>query len=402
MLANKKHMSTRLPAVIDSLMLLSNGLNADPRVQKEARSLARRSFRVRVLAWDRVGDLAKQESRDGYEVVRYARPSPPGSGLRQATGFLRFSLWSVIEGIRMRPRMVHCHDLDTFLPGLAISVALGIPLLFDSHELYAEMQRGRMPRLVVALLWMFEKMAIRRADATLVVGESIREYLLPVREDLIVIGNWHDVVEDDPVTRANVRAELGIPEDGFAIAFVGGFQSTRNLEPLFEAVNADEQLYAIVAGRGDQEPKVRAWAERQSRIRFVGFTNTPARYFAASDALYYLFAPGYEYANFSTSNTVGLSFAHRRPLITDRRGDTGRVAASVLPEITVREHSAAEVLRAVNVMREPAFRSTAAERLQAAAAERYSWTAAERELARVYQRLLGSASPRATSEASSG
>lgn len=374
--------------MIDTLMLLTNGLVADPRVQKEARSLARRGYTLRVLAWDRDGDLPPVESRDGYEVVRFARRSQAGTGLRQAVSFLRFSLWAARAGIRARPRLVHCHDLDTFLPGLLIAAVCRVPLLFDSHELYAEMQKERMPRILVSLLRMFEKWAIRKADATIVVGTAIRQYLAGIRSDLIVVGNWHEVAANDPALGAATRAELGVPRNAFLIGFIGGLQPTRNLDPLFEAVDADERLFAVVAGRGDQEQRVRAVAARQPRVRYVGFITEPARYFAAIDALYYLFDPSYAYADFSTSNTVGFAFAYRKPLITDRRGDTGRVASSVLPEITLREHTGAEVLRVVNLLRNDAAHGRAEENMRRGAEETYSWGAAERELAGVYERLL--------------
>lgn len=374
--------------MIDGVMLLSNGLVADPRVQKEARSLASRGYALRVLAWDRGGDLPSVESRDGYDVVRFAHRSRPGSGLRQALSFLRFSVWAVREGIRARPRLVHCHDLDTFVAGLIIAALCRVPLLFDSHELYAEMQRERMPRLIVSILWVLEKWAIRKADATLVVGAAIRDFLASVRSDLVVVGNWHEVAENDAALRAATRAELGVPADAFLIGFIGGLQSTRNLDPLFAAVDADDRLFAVVAGRGDQEQKVRAEAARQPRVRYIGFTTEPGRYFAASDALYYLFDPAYAYANFSTSNTVGLAFAHRKPLITDTRGDTGRVASSVLPDIALREPTGPEVLRVVNLLRDPAVRVRVESNMRRAAEETYSWAAAERELAAVYARLL--------------
>ncbi|HEX2062256.1 MAG TPA: glycosyltransferase, partial [Thermoanaerobaculia bacterium] len=227
---------------IDSVMLVSNGCNPDPRVQKEARSLAARGYRVQVWAWDRSAQLPPRETRDGYEIVRYARASRTGTSLRQLSGFLGFWLWAMRRGFRgERPRLVHCHDIDVFIPAFFLSRRWRVPLVLDSHELYGEMQAsaGR-PKPLVALLRWVERRFVRLAHAAIVVGNATREYFMRVRPDLTIVGNWYEPVENAGPLRDAVRQELGIPPDVFVITFVGGLQTTKFLEPLIEAVDADE------------------------------------------------------------------------------------------------------------------------------------------------------------------
>ena len=64
-------------------MVVSNGCNPDPRVEKEAAALAGAGYRVRVLAWDRSAELPPEREHEGFTIESYARPSRVGTGLRQ-------------------------------------------------------------------------------------------------------------------------------------------------------------------------------------------------------------------------------------------------------------------------------------------------------------------------------
>lgn len=377
----------------DAVMLLSNGFSNDPRVRKEAASLASSGRSLVVLAWDRAADLPPESREYGCRVIRFARRSSAGSGLKQLASFLRFWVWSARRAIYLRPRMLHCHDLDMYVPALIAAKVLRVPLLYDAHEVYAEMQVGRMPSPFVWLLRKIDLWAARRADAVVTVGESTREYYGAVRDEVTVVGNWSDPVESDAATAADVRGHLGIPADAFVLGHLGALANAKNFEPLLAAVERDSRLYAIIAGTGEQEARISAFAERQPRLKYVGYTRTPEHYYPALDALYYLFSDAYDYARFSSSNAIGIAFAYCRPIVTDRKGDTGRIAASVAGDLLLEEPTAEEVLRVVNVLRMPERQERMCRLLREQSDATYSWRAAARELERVYERILRPSQP---------
>lgn len=374
----------------DVLMLVSNGCAPDPRVEKEAQWLSAHGWNVTVLAWDRAANLPREENTKGFDIIRFARRSRPGSGFRQAAGFAAFWWWAAITVVRrrMRPAIVHCHDLDMYMPARLISWIRRRPLVFDAHEIYAEMQATRMPRAAVGILRKLESRAIRKASRVVVVGESMRDYFNAIRDDLVVIGNWQEPVPDSESVRHAVRSRLGIPREAFVIAYLGGLSSVKNLDLLIEAINADPDLFAIVAGAGDQEAKLRGAAERQPRLKFVGFTTDPAPYYHAADALYYLFAEGFDYARFSSSNALGMSFAYAKPLVTERSGDTGRIASQMFPELTLRRQTLDELLRVIDLLRNDEYRSRVSAELRKLAIGVYSWSAAVAKLEAIYLDLI--------------
>jgi glycosyltransferase involved in cell wall biosynthesis len=372
---------------IDSLMLLSNPCVADPRVQKEAETLAAGGYSVRVLGWDRTGHHPPLDEGT-FAIERMSARSFFGTGLRQLGGFLRFWLWLIRRGLALRPRLVHCHDLDTFPPALVIAKLLRVPLVFDNHELYAEMQVGRMARPAVWLIAIIERWAMRLATQPVVVSHIAREYFARVCGDAVIVGNWYSPVPRDAEAARAVRAELGIPDDAFAIGYVGGLPRARNFEPLFEAAAADRQLYVVIAGAGDQAEEIRRRAESFERLKFIGFTDQPQRYFNAVDALFYLYREEEHYGKFSASNALGRAMSHGRPLFTNDWGENGRVMRQVDPALLLTAPTAGEVLRVVNLLRDPVIAARVHHSIEELARSHYSWSSAGEALLGVYRRLI--------------
>ncbi len=54
--------------------------------------------------------------------------------------------------------------------------------------------------------------------------------------------------------RARCRAEFGLPQDKFIVAFVGGFIERKGVLRLLEAINRLDGVYGVFAGRGEQVP----------------------------------------------------------------------------------------------------------------------------------------------------
>ncbi|HYK02982.1 MAG TPA: glycosyltransferase [Thermoanaerobaculia bacterium] len=372
---------------IDSLMLLSNACTSDPRVIKEAETLAAAGYRVRVLAWDRSRKNPAFEE-GAFEIERMAARSSFGSGLRQLRGFIGFWLWLVRRGLALRPKVLHAHDLDTFPAALVLAVLLRVPLVFDNHELYAEMQVGRMPKLAIRVISMLERFAMRMASVAIVVSHIARDYFSRVRRDTVIVGNWYSPVARDAEAARVVRAELGIPEEAFVVGYIGGLPHARNFGPLIEAAAADERLYALVAGSGDQAEDLRQRAATHGRLKFIGFTEQPDRYFNAVDALYYLYRDDEHYGKYSASNALGRAMSRGIPLLTNDWGENGRVMRRIDPELLLREGTAGEVRRVTALLRNPETAAAVRGSVEALARAECSWEAAGDALRDVYARLV--------------
>lgn len=174
-------------------MLLSNAFRPDPRVLKEARTLAAAGYDVVVVAWDREAAYPAEERSEGFTVQRVQGVrSRYGAGLRQALRLPRFWLAAWKRLSRLQPDVVHCHDFDTLPVGWLWAKLHRRPVVYDAHEYYAELQRPRLQGLVgrglLAAVEAAEQLLSRTASAVITVDERIaRRYR---HRRLVIVGHY--------------------------------------------------------------------------------------------------------------------------------------------------------------------------------------------------------------------
>lgn len=243
------------------VMLLSNGLRSDPRVEKEAGVLADAGWDVVVLAWDREGALPEKESRGGWRVERLGPRARYGGGPRSLLSFREF--WRAAEerAEELAPEVVHCHDLDTAPAGLRIAGAArrqGPALVVDFHELYGQsnmVPQGGVTGVLAALaVGRIESRVLARADAVLVANPgSLGHYQCRgADERLLTVENAPDSAIFSPTPRADDRP--------FTVGYFGQIRYPSELECLIDAVSASDGISALIAGGGTAAKRVATYA----------------------------------------------------------------------------------------------------------------------------------------------
>src|SRR5688500_17589626 len=100
-------------------MVVSNGHAPDPRVAKEATSLAEAGHELVTDAFDRARERPEREQVEPRVCVERMRPPGSMSGSMLTTGlglaYFRTEVRRRLE--RARPDAVHCHDQDTCAVG---------------------------------------------------------------------------------------------------------------------------------------------------------------------------------------------------------------------------------------------------------------------------------------------
>jgi glycosyltransferase involved in cell wall biosynthesis len=132
----------------------------------------------------------------------------------------------------------HAHDLPS-LVAIAPAISLGVPVIYDSHELFLEVgAASRLPGVARALLRRYERHLVARVAAVVTVNESLARILRhryrPKR--LVVVYNaparW-----DPPAERPErLRQALGLGLDVPVALYHGGLAPDRGLVPLAEAM----------------------------------------------------------------------------------------------------------------------------------------------------------------------
>jgi glycosyltransferase involved in cell wall biosynthesis len=233
-------------------MLVRNPYTHDTRVEKEARSLVAAGYTVTVVA-DAAAGLPDHERRDGIDVRRVARRGPRLPGLRFVVHEARLS--RVLR--KLGPDILHAHDSNTLVAVAWAARALGVPFVYDAHDLWLGRPRRERSRVYFALsqAWytLVERWLVPRAAVTLTVSGPIarhlaRRYRL---ERVRLVPNYPELA--DPVAPAELRSLPGaasMASGGPVVLYLGGLMAGRGLEQLVDALGLATSVQLVMLGEG--------------------------------------------------------------------------------------------------------------------------------------------------------
>jgi glycosyltransferase involved in cell wall biosynthesis len=249
-------------------MLVRNAYTHDTRVEKEARTLVGAGYRVTVVA-DGAAGLPEREPRAGGEtVLRVARRGPRLPGLRFAVHELRL----LRRLVALRPDVLHAHDSNALLPVALAAWRLGVPFVYDAHDLWLGRPRRERGRLSFALnqAWytLLERLLVARAAATITVSPPIVDHLRD-RYGLAAVAlvpNYPDPDPEPPPAPRDLRDLPGgerLVPDRPVVLYLGGLMGGRGLEQLVDAMALVEDAQLVLMGDGQLAGPLR---ERASRL----------------------------------------------------------------------------------------------------------------------------------------
>lgn len=304
-------------------MIVSNDCVSDPRVEKEAAVLAASGRAVTIVAWNRSGSAPQTETRGDVVIRRVGPAAAYGGGLKSLPQFREFWGNAARLVIEMRPDIVHCHDLDTAIPGMRVLDACpAARLVLDFHELYRDAsmvpQRGFVGVVARALVDRLERKAIARASLVFVANPgTLEHYRALAGERAMAIENAPDAEMFRP---ASTR-----PERPFTVGYIGSKRYLRGLLALIDIVKRHPDMHALLAGGGIAEKRVEEAAAGEERIVTSGafrYADIP-QYYERIDASWVLYDA--ELGNVKTSFPVKVmeSMACGLPVIVYAKTWTG-------------------------------------------------------------------------------
>jgi len=238
------------------LMLVTNPVNPDPRVEREAQALAESGLEVRVLGTRGARSLPNACIHSGgFEILRTSSRcilsrNPKLGWLAPVLDLLQFH----VNVVRILPRaledvaVVHCHDFDTLLLGFLCSRLIGARLVYDSHEAFSAMFSARVPDWVRKVVDSIEALLARRSCVITVGTLLSRRFRRMTGVEAVVVRNvpaeWEYVAQKTD-------------SDAFVVGFVGALIQDRSIEPLIQGFKVFRQNHPEsalrIAGSGPQE-----------------------------------------------------------------------------------------------------------------------------------------------------
>lgn len=355
------------------LMLLSNPLAPDPRVEAEAEALVEEGHRVTVLAWGR--GLRGEDRRRGFRVVRVGPPAGYG-GVDVMLKIPLFYAAALPVALRMKYDVVHAHDLDTAILGVALSTLRDVPLIYDAHESYPDMVAPIVPPVVLRALERLDAFVTSRAWAVITVGKRLagRFKRMGARR-VVVVGNWK-------ARRGDVQWKK---RKRFRIAYVGVLTPDRHVEDLIRAFCNDERFEVIVGGYKGKEGEIREMCSSCDNCTFLGRVPGDRVYevFRDADAVFYSLDPSVPNNYYSAPNSLFLALAAGRPLLCLDHGEVGEIVREYRCGEVFPTNDPAEIRKATMRLME---RDDVAECVERAYVE-FNWDRARERLIALYSSI---------------
>ena len=270
------------------LMIVHAYYEEDPRVRREAESLAASGRPVLVLGLRRP-ELPADQLLQGVHVRRLAVQRHQGAGLgtylREYLSFLVRASWAAVKlHRRHRFGLVQIHSLPDFLVFAALPLRLvGVPVLLDLHEAMPEFFVTRFPRsanrLTHRLLLLQERLSMAFATHVITANEAFGDRLLrlglaPERLSIVINSPSLERFGETAHPRRAFR------EDGtLRLIYTGALTPTYELDLTIRAVarvateRPDLDVRFDLYGRGDSEDELRALAAElgiAERVTFHG------------------------------------------------------------------------------------------------------------------------------------
>jgi len=238
-------------------MVVTNPFKPDPRVYKEAKSLAKYGHEVYIIAWDREGKYPNFENVDGIKLIRLGPRA--AYGWKMALKLPLFYLRAFGKIVALNPDIIHTHDFDTAVLGLIFKLLRGVKWVYDVHDLYFtffSMESGRsgFEKIVRKIDLLLSSWSDKLIVATQSIGgkhEGLREYYIRegiYPEKIVTIWNVPDVEEFLNSPRLNLTKSIN-----FTIGFIGAQRTVSNFIALFEAIKDEGHLYKVLfVGKGKE------------------------------------------------------------------------------------------------------------------------------------------------------
>lgn len=152
---------------------------------------------------------------------------------------------------RLKPDVIHAHDLHTLWAGWLGARRTGARLIYDSHEL--EMARnGNYSAWHRAVRHLSERLLIKKADAVITVCESIADHLAEhyrIARPVVIL----NAPQERPLESAEtLRRRLGLTEDVPLCISVGKTASHRGLDYAVRALPLYPEAHLALVGPRDE------------------------------------------------------------------------------------------------------------------------------------------------------
>lgn len=371
------------------LILRSNPIAPDPRVEKIARVLLNQGWKVELVGWDRTAEMPAAEETDLGMIHRLPIRAPFGSGLGNLPQLIRWQIGLVrwLIGHHHQFDVIHACDFDTVLPALILHWFYKKKLVYDIFDFYADHLR-RTPALIKKIIRKIDLWVIGQADAVILVDESRREQIggsKPRRLTVIYNSPEDWIPSDFPQTDENsskIRLRL---------AYVGLLQRERGLFALLDVLSSHPDWRLELAGFGGDQDEILEKIKSMNNVRWHGRISYEAalRLSAAADVLIATYDPTIANHRYSSPNKIFEAMMLGRPIIVAENTNIDRIVQRYNNGIVVPYGDCAALEQAlIRLALDPQAREQMGHNGRLAYEKEYGWHIMRERLIQLYLQVM--------------
>lgn len=367
------------------LMTLANPMTHDPRVYNEAITLIKAGHDVTVLGWDRDGKTTPTETIDGIKIVRCFN-SKIMEFLKK--DIFRMPLWW-IRGYKKALKLygenkfdiIHSHDLSSLYIGVKLKKKLGLPLIYDAHEIYGYLIADDVPKAFTKFAFNTERRYTKYVNHIITVNEPLAKYFKRITgKPISIIMNCKEV-----------QGLTYKPTDNkhFTLLYLGTLDKVRYLTGLPDILKDLPDIHCIIGGKGkpEVENELIEKCEKLPNVDFVGMVpmKDVLPMTKKADVILCIFDPSNKNNKFGLPNKLFESMVYGRPIICTKNTLSGDIAESINCGLAA-EYNATDIKEAiVKLKNNPDLCIELGKNGMKAAHEKYNWSSQAKKLLKIYE-----------------
>ena len=249
------------------VIVRSNHVDPDSRVEKEANSLSQVGHEVILVTWDRSENYIQKIDEKclkhkPVKRVSFGARAGFGEGFKSFPSFIKFQISLFLWLLKNKNSYDICHfcDFDTAFTGSHACKLLNKKYVFDIFDYLSTDEDSFVKKIVKKA----ENKIIDHADATIICTEDrINQIAGTNPKNLVVIHNSPEKIQFSDEGDALVNHKL-------RIAYVGILQEHRMLKEIVHAVSIRNDVELYIGGFGKFEGYMRDAADRYDNIFYFG------------------------------------------------------------------------------------------------------------------------------------
>jgi glycosyltransferase involved in cell wall biosynthesis len=379
------------------LILRSNPVAPDPRVDKIAHALTGAGYPVAIIGWDRTGELPVEELVGDARLHRLPIKANYGRGLGNLPNLLRWQtgLLGWLSQHRESFDLIHACDFDTLLPALWCKRRWGKKLVYDIFDFYADHLRNT-PEPLKKLIRRIDLWGIGQTDAVILADDSRTVQIAGSypRRQAVIYNSPEDVLPNLG------QGSPAPPRGNLHLAYVGLLQVERGILELLDVLGRHPEWTLDMAGFGGDEDVILPQMEKLPNITWHGRIpyDQALDLYAEADVLFATYDPAIPNHRYSSPNKVFEAMMLSKPIIVAQDTNMDCIinesnSGLVVPYGDVDELEAA----LVRLQRDPALRARLGESGRQAYEQVYGWDIMAQRLLALYQAVEAEAAPPGTS-----